>query len=156
MNYSKPRTYTVEKYTLYLKSLIIKINKYGELFSSTKFKEENPIPQNFISICQQLNYISSFNKGCRNEKVFHAIIKSEDVTKLHGLAIAEASLRYNIKHSEQYDKSGNRIVTSKEKCEKKVENVVVGRNLSNISTQELLNELKRRGYSGELTKSVLI
>ena len=153
MNYSKPRTYTVEKYTLYLKSLIIKINKYGELFSSTKFREENPIPQNFISMCQQLNYISSINKGCRNEKVFHAIIKSEDVTKLHGLAIAEASLRYNIKHSEQYDKSGNRIVTQKEKKEEKVK---VHTGLSNISTQELLNELKRRGYSGEITKSIII
>ena len=154
MNYSKPRTYTVEKYTLYLKSLIIKINKYGELFSSTKFKEENPIPQNFIHFCEELHYISSVRTG--KEKLFHSILKADDVNKSHGLAIAEASLRYNIKHSEQYDKSGNRIVTSKEKCEKKVENVVVGRNLSNISTQELLNELKRRGYSGELTKSVLI
>lgn len=150
MNYSKPRTYTVEKYTLYLKSLIIKINKYGELFSSTKFKEENPIPQNFITICQQLNYISSIKEG--REKVFHSILKVEDINLSHGLCIAEANLRYNIKHSEIYEKSGNRIVTQREKEEK----VKINTDLQNISTQELLNELKKRGYSGELTKSVLI
>ena len=151
MNYSKPRKCTVKKYTVYLKSLIVKINKYGELFSSSKFREENPIPQNFIHFCEELHYVSSIRTG--KEKLFHTILKPEDVNESHGLAIAEASLRYNIKHSDQYEKSGHRIVTSKED---KVEKVVIGRNLSNISTQELLNELKRRGYSGELIKSIVI
>lgn len=151
MNYSSPRKGTVKKYTLYLKSMIIKINKYGELFSASKFKEENPIPQNFIHFCEELNYVSSVRTG--KEKEFHSILSPEDVNESHGLAIAEASLRYNIKHSEQYDKSGNRIVTQKEKKEEKVK---VHADLSNISTQELLNELKRRGYSGEITKSIII
>lgn len=155
MNYSKPRTYTVEKYTLYLKSLIIKINKYGELFSSTKFKEENPIPQNFIHFCEELHYISSVRTG--KEKLFHSILKVDDVNKSHGLAIAETSLRYNIKHSETYEKSGNRVVTSNKKKDSKEEVFTINEsNLSNISTQELLKELKKRGYSGEITKSIII
>ena len=151
MNYSKPRTYTVEKYTLYLKSLIIKINKCGELFSASKFKDENPIPQNFIHFCEELHYVSSVRTG--KEKLFHSILNPEDVNESHGLAIAEASLRYNINHSEIYEKSGDRIVTQREKKEEKVS---VKISLSNISTQELLNELKKRGYSGELIKSVII
>ena len=151
MNYSKPRKCTVKKYTLYLKSMIVKINKYGELFSASKFKEENPIPQNFIHFCEELKYVSSVRTG--KEKLFHSILKPEDVNESHGLAIAEASLRYNINHSELYEKMGNRIVTQREKKE---EGAKICIELSNISTQELLNELKRRGYSGELTKSVLI
>lgn len=151
MNYSKPRKCTVKKYTLYLKSMIIKINKYGELFSASKFKEENPIPQNFIHFCEELKYVSSVRTG--KEKSFHSILKPEDVNESHGLAIAEASLRYNINHSEVYKKSGDRVVTQREKREEKA-NIKVS--LSNISTQELLNELKKRGYSGELVKSVII
>ena len=151
MNYSKPRKCTVKKYTVYLKSMLIKINKYGELFSASKFREENPIPNNWFKYCQELNYISSFENG--NSKIYHPILSLEDVNESHGLAIAEHSLRYNINHSEMYEKSGNRIVTQREKKEEKVN---IKTNLSNISTQELLNELKKRGYSGELVKSVII
>jgi len=148
MNYSKPRKCTVKKYTLYLKSLIIKIDKYGELFSSTKFREENPIPQNFITICQQLNYVSSFRNG--KDKIFHAILASDQINESHGLAIAETSLRYNVNHSETYKNRGNNIVTSRD------EKINSKSNLSDLSTEELLSELKRRGYSGELIKSVFI
>lgn len=151
MNYSKPRQCTIKKYTLYLKSLIIKINKYGELFSSTKFREDNPIPQNFIHFCEELKYISSIRTG--KEKSFHSILNSEDVNEFHGLAIAEMSLRYNIDHSEEYKKIGNRVVTQKEKNGEKMKTCT---ELSNISTQELLKELKKRGYSGEITKSIII
>lgn len=148
MNYSKPRTYTIEKYMTYLKSMIIKINKEGDLFSASKFKDSNPIPQNFIHFCEELKYVSSQRIG--KEKVFHSILKPEDVNKSHGLAIAEASLRYNINHSETYQESGNRMVTSKEKVDKAIVDI------KTFSTDELLKELKRRGYSGEITKSIII
>lgn len=151
MNYSKPRKCTVKKYTLYLKSMIIKINKYGELFSASKFREENPIPNNWFKYCEELQYISSLSNG--NSKIYHPILFLDDINESHGLAIAEASLRYNINHSELYEKMGNRVVTQREKKEEKVK---IYTELLNISTQELLKELKRRGYSGELTKSVLI
>ena len=138
MYYSKPRKETVKKYTMYLKSLIIKIEKYGDVFSAPKFVEENRLPHKFIPVCEELQYISSARNG--QSKVLHPILKAECITEFHGLAIAEASLRYNINHSETYDKSGNHIVTSKE-CRSR---------LSDFSIKELLSELRRRGVLSSL------
>ena len=129
MYYSKPRRETVKKYTVYLKSLLIKIDKYGDMFSPAKFVEENRLPHKFLCICKELKYISSSKEG------YHTIIKAEQVVEAHGLSIAEASLRYNINHSELYEKTGNHIVTQRE-CKSK---------LSDFTVEELWNEIDRRG-----------
>jgi hypothetical protein len=129
MYYSKPRRETVKKYTTYLKSLLIKIDKYGDMFSPAKFVEENRLPHKFLCICKELKYISSSKEG------YHTIIKAEQVVEAHGLAIAEASLRYNINHSELYEKKGCCIVTQRG-CKSK---------LSEFTVQQLFDELRIRG-----------
>lgn len=81
------------------------------------------------------------------------ILRPEEVNESHGLQIAEASLRYNIGHSDMYKDSDSRIVVEPD-CDKKI--VKVTADIKTISTDELFQELRRRGYTGTLNKSIVI
>ena len=162
---------TIEKYQVYLKSLLIKCNNKD--FQATKFNKEHQLPALFVKACVDLGFINSNNffRGNRGTAKFNSVLEFNSVSVKHAEMIADWLYQYNRKHGlpmpiyekdelrkkEILEKGLERVMDEKvikfESAEKKVEK---HSDLSNISTQELLSELKRRGYSGELTKSIVI
>lgn len=146
MKQSKPRKSTIHKYTLYLTSLLIKIEKYHHTFDILEFRKKNQLPNNFVKYCEELGYISRISG-----KHFKALIDHKSVSEFHGRRIAEKSLRYNINHSYTYNNKYKHFVVGGDGCVPiKPSKSVIG--LSQFSIDEIMDELKRRGYSGELTK----
>lgn len=145
MKTSQPRQRTVKKYTDYLRSLIIKIDKNGNIFEPSKFCREGNLPSSFVRVCEELGFIRSI--GNTRNKQYHTILRYEAINPYHGRKIAETILNYNMKHSEQYINSKSIVVT------KSIQAVNA---FIEFTDTQLLDELQKRGYRGELHKTKII
>lgn len=142
MKQSQPRNKTIDKYELYLKSLIIKIKKYHNTFDSQKFLREGNLPNGFLMHCEYLGYITRTGNG--KSDIYKAILNESEVTKFHGRRLAERSLRYNINHSNYYKdaEEPHCVVGGEEKCTK----------LKEATLDQIQEELKKRGYISYLKR----
>jgi len=149
MKVSKPRPETVKKYTLYLQSLIVKINRYHHTFNASDFTREGRLSKNFVKHCLELGFI--VNTGSRKSPNYKSSIEANNVTEFHGRCIAEKSLRYLLNHpSQDYkENAAERCVIGGEKTEE----VIASNAISTFSTEDLIAELKRRGYTGKLERT---
>ena len=149
MKKSSPRQETIHKYTLFLKSAIIKMANEGTGFSVKEFIRENKLPVLFISKCVELGYINKI--GDKRNAKFYPIVDFHDVTEYHGEQIAKSILNYNMGKSEQYKNRKMKIKEKEEVCKTDSESY----NLQYYSSKSLIDELKKRGYKGLLKREVI-
>ena len=102
MKISQPRHKTIEKYALYLKSLLIKANHRD--FSSVEFSRHGNLPRSFVPTCVKLGYLIKDGNRFISNYDYHS------VTTYDGCKIAKNILEYNIIHSENYKALPNRRV----------------------------------------------
>ena len=151
----QPRQETIHKYTIFLKSALVKMKKDGGNFSSTNFIRVNRLPSQFIQECVKLGFVDRVGEK-RNTKYF-PILDFGTVCEAHGRALAENILKYNNSHLSEGNKTTlcfeNKFSTFLK--EYKEESKLKSQNFVNFSDNELIDELKRRGYNGNLSKKVI-
>lgn len=134
------RPTTAERYTLFLKSALIKINKEPQ-FNGLEFCKKNKITCNFFKTLVALKYVDSVKSGGTR---YIALTHPGTVTEADGKRIAEYNLAYNYNHSTFLPK----YVDSDEAAKKQKELIETARpHLHLFTDQELIRELLRRGYT---------
>jgi hypothetical protein len=141
---SQPRQETIHKYTIFLKSALVRIRKEGEQFSATNFTKSNRLPSKFIQECVNLGFIDKTGT-VRNSRYF-PILDFGTVCEAHGRALAENLLKYNYSHRNEYG------MPTIEGVKKDVK--IFDRTMSDLSDYSLIQELKCRGYKGDLRKQI--
>ena len=142
---SNVRPATVQKYTLCLKSALIKIEKEDD-FHAVAFCKKNAIGSRFLTVMRELNYVGTFKDG-RNLR-YTKLFPASHVTEDDGMKMAVQMLTYNLKHMTEVPKY------MADGHQGKVEIVDHTRkSLVCFTDEELFEEIKKRGYSGELSKT---
>lgn len=150
MKHPQPRQTTVEKYTEGLKDLVSDIVGLGTVFSAKEFCKLYNLPNNFVSVCEKLKYISSTGYT-RNKRYYPEIVK---IDPYHGRKIAETILSYNVLHSTQYEEKVNSALQKSTNVVFDLREIEASNKLSQFSDKELFDELMSRGYKGTLTKEI--
>ena len=144
------RQTTINKYNTYLKSALIKIQKDPRNFDSLDFLRQNNLTANFFRALVELKYLTSTKEGKRTKYII--LVPWNNLTQEDGKRVAEYSLSYNYEHT---NKLPNWLaeITECECCEVKV---TKKSKLSKFTDEQLLDELRLRGYSGDINKSQII
>lgn len=152
----------VEKYKDNLYLLISSINEKGADFISYKFAKELKLETKFIKAVKNAGYISEIKKGKgKAASVYKSNIKLTDIEPIHGKIIYEemSKIRKQLLEKRKIKK------TNMEKSKEYQENLkkdldpaieITKSPLILYSDQQLITELKFRGYTGELSKTIKI
>jgi len=136
------RQATINKYTTYLKSALIKINR-DPFFCGLEFCRENRLTVNFFRGLTELKYISTTKEGTSTK--YLALVNPKTVTQEDGKRVAEYSLAYNYNHTNLMPK-----YIDSDSVTKKIGQLISSPreipSLKLFTDEELLDELKRRGY----------
>lgn len=152
----------VERYKDNLYLLISSINEKGTKFVYHKFAKELKLETRFIEAVKNAGYISEIKKGKgKAASVYKSNIKLKDIEPIHGKVIYEemSKIRKQLLEKRKIKKMNT------EKLKEYQENLkkdlapaieITKSPLILYSDQQLIAELKFRGYTGELTRTLKI
>ena len=155
----------VERYKDNLYLLISSINEKGTDFVYHKFVKELKINTQFIIAVKNAGYVSEIKKGKgRARSIYKANIKLTDIEPIHGKVIYEELCKISKRNEEKRKakKEINEKLKEYHKNLQKEPTPMVNKidiekpPLILYSDQQLITELKFRGYTGELTRTLKI
>ena len=139
------RKETIKKYNIYIKSALIKIEKDPFCFNQIEFLRDNKLTSNFFRALVELKILASTKEG---KNVHYLILVPwTQLTEEDGKRVAEYSLAYNYDHT---NTPPNWLDKVKDCCEQSFS--LSRSKLSKYTDDQLLDELRDRGYSGDINR----
>lgn len=151
----------VERYKDNLYLLISSINEKGTDFNYSKFVKELKTDVRLIDAVKNAGYVSLIKKGKgRAKSVYKSNIKLKDIEPIHGKVVYEEMSEIR-KQLLEKRKAKKVIVEKFKQFEKEIstpkeQETIEKSPLILYSDQQLIAELKYRGYTGELSKTMKI
>jgi hypothetical protein len=151
----------VERYKDNLYLLISSINEKGTKFVYHKLVKELKLETIFIKAVKNAGYVSEIKKGKgKAASVYKSNIKLTDIEPIHGKVIYEemSKIRKQLLEKMNVKKV---IVEKSKQLEKEISTPKEQETIEKLplilySDQQLITELKFRGYTGELTRTLKI
>lgn len=155
----------VERYKDNLYLLISSINEKGTNFVYHKFVKELKLETRFIKAVKNAGYVSEIKKGKgKAASVYKSNIKLTDIEPIHGKVIYEEMSKIRKQLFEKMN--AKKVINEKlkeyhENLQKEPTPMVNKIDIEKpplilYSDQQLIAELKFRGYTGELTRTLKI
>ena len=134
----------VEKYTDNQKKLLQSINDSNGILKISTWLSENSVSNEFSIACRNLGYITVYSGESRKGLYYKSNLLVNEIEPRHGRLVYEEVSRIRKEYP-----SSKRKQLSKEP-ENKNKNI----KLIEFTDMDLFDEIKNRGYVGELTKTV--
>jgi hypothetical protein len=142
---------TVLKYTNCLKEALIEIDK-DPYFIPSIFIKTKCVTGSFINVIKSLGYITLCREDNSRVMLYKTCVHHSLISIKDGELIAQEILIKNSKWL--YNRNGLYKENENNNDIKEIIKPIFNSTLNlNFSDQELINELKRRGYSGEISKT---
>ena len=131
---------TINKYVITLKLLVSKINR-GERVVRRDFTTQHHVTHNFIRGCIDLGYIEPKGKKFKSNL--------SDVQPIHARKLAEKLNEFNVACKSKKNEATT-LLSNQNQLSLAFDDYV-----SKLSDQQLLDELKKRGYSGKIERKIV-